>query len=376
MAKKQSSPWQKGRNALIVTIVTLLIWLYAESNTLKTDEIRVKIQFLAPTSSDLYLEIRDWTLVTIKYKCAAGQIETIEKLELNPLLLEVEAEGIRDGGIKTVDLKQAIANHSELAPHGVILESVIPESVSITVHRLAEHTMPIKINADAKISFSGKPTANPNTASVLLPESLLKRFSTEYLETRLALNATQLDDSRVGTPQTQTSLEIRLPGFLMDNLPSGFLPSISPTQTEVTFTIKNQNQKWHPDPPLPVRLMLLPEQAANFNFNIDSVDEFKDVGFSVPSDRFTEIRNSDVVLYVHIKANTLRKLTGPVQETFKTSWIAPLDFIIDEAPTSVNITITSKPTSPTVNTNIRGLGIGNKTARPPSSLSVSVKDNP
>ena len=177
MAKKPSSPWQKGRNALLVTIVTLLIWLYAEANTLKTDEIRIKIQFLSPTPSDLYLEIHDLTLVTINYKCAAGQIETIEKLELKPLLLEVEAGGIRDGSIKTVDLKQAIATHPKLAPHGVILESVIPESVSITAHRLTEHTLPIKINANAKISFSGKPTANPNTASILLPESLLKRFS-------------------------------------------------------------------------------------------------------------------------------------------------------------------------------------------------------
>ena len=355
MAKKQSSPWQKGRNALLVTIVTLLIWLYAEANTLKTDEIRIKIQFLSPTPSDLYLEIHDLTLVTIKYKCAAGQIETIEKLELKPLPLEVEAGGIRDGGIKTVDLKQAIATHPKLAPHGVILESVIPESVSITAHRLTEHTLPIKINANAKISFSGKPTANPNTASILLPESLLKRFPTEYLETRLALNATQLDESRVVTPQTETSLEVQLPKFLVDNLPSGFRPSISPTQTDVTFTIKNQNQKWHPDPPLPVRLLLLPEHAANFNFNIDSADEFKDVGFSVPSDRFTEIRNSDVMLYVHIKANTLSKLNGPVEETFKTSWIAPLDFIIDEAPTSVNITITPKHTPPAVNTNISTL---------------------
>lgn len=226
---RMAAVWNRIETVVIVSIVTVLIWLYAERESIRRGEIGAQIRLVAPAGQSLAIEPNRFS-VTIAYRCSTNQEQRLKNLLAQPLVLEVEADPA--DSFRFISLRDRITKESPLARLGIEIDNVTPEGLQISIVRLTTVRMPIQVDA-GDYQLAGPPTLDPQEAEVLLPLSAVPAASEQHLIVRLA------DVDRALQPGQ--SYRHRLPVVAPAQLPSP--TTITPQTVEVSFAIASEKKQ-------------------------------------------------------------------------------------------------------------------------------------
>jgi hypothetical protein len=224
-----TSAWERVESVVIVTAVTVLIWLYAERESIRRGELTAQVRLTAPVGQNLAIN-PDRFNVTIAYRCSTSQEQRLKNAVAVPLSLEVEADPA--DSFRFISLRERIIRTSPIAALGIEIDNVTPEGQQVSIVRLTTVRLPIKVIAD-DYELEGPPTIEPDEAEVQLPLSAAASAADQHLEVRLS----DVDQSlKPGQTYRQ-----RLPIVAPPQLPP---PSkITPQAAEVSFTIATQTEQ-------------------------------------------------------------------------------------------------------------------------------------
>ncbi|MGD9692822.1 MAG: hypothetical protein AB7G17_05510 [Phycisphaerales bacterium] len=330
------------RTLALTLVVTLLIWLYAEAESLTRVQHEAKITLVSAPDSLIARPVDGWSgtaRLTLEGG-AAALARAPRTFELRPGAVGVPT----DDGEHIVDLRVALRADPALAQSGLSLIAVEPPTVRIRV-RAMETITDLEIRPDlGAIDLASPATIEPARASVSLPRSLAQQLQTlqDGAHLRARPNAQALQGLREGQ-NSRVRVRLSLPPPLDD-------PDvvITPREADVSVTLRARTSKISL-PPVPVQTLLPPADAGRFRIVVGEEDRFlRDVSISGPSDIIQQIQSREwsVVAVVVLSTDDLEQRVGSKRAAFaliRDGMVTPLPPGVDAEATDTTIRLTIEP---------------------------------
>jgi hypothetical protein len=331
-----SSLWIFIRTVIVVTIVTGLVWLYAEGESLKSYSVEADVSFVAP-NANLQIKPDSARRVRITVKCS-----TSKKAELDRLLVAMPAGGIRlDLGDRgdapnwhvSASLRERLAKQFDKIG-GIVIESTQPETLEVDVERLVPITLPVRIES-GDIVLAAASTVDPQTVALSVPAAVVARLDSAFVEARLDLSKlanlppepSHTQQVPITVPEQWKRLGVTLP----------------PTIAKVTFSIRKQTETFVIKT-IPINLSGPPTSLAKYVVVFDDEQRLlRDVTVTGPHDTIEKIKQDPKLVRADLclTADELEKNEGkgPVKGTL--SITAPANVTFDP-PALVTYTVVAK----------------------------------
>ncbi len=217
-------------NYTLVTGVTLLIWLWAATETRDEDTASFRIELVGAagqvvTPSELTVHVKmEGSSLALERALHAARI---------PIRLTVGKELPSQTGVQRVKLIEVLDRNEAIAGTGVSLLSVDPIDLNIEIDTLVTATLPIEPVLPG-VELDGTVTVDPPQVQVRLPRRLRDHAGDE-LRVKASVPGQRLDRLKPGVPNTITAtLELppRLAGDPRVTLDRRF--------AEIKFTVKSR----------------------------------------------------------------------------------------------------------------------------------------
>ena len=319
MPFRDMKSWDMVRTALVATFVALLVWIWAEAESVSRKRISILVSLDADPRSEMVYRPEDaewtragniWTrAVTIEVEGAPSGIADAEALARSDLLLSFGQEGMprEPGPAKLVDLARAIPALNDFRRINVVIASVDPPFVPVEVRRMVQRELPVKVELARPMQLDGEPSASPSTVTIRLPDTLADKL-TDGLQPVALVSAEELDRVR-GDTRTVNGL-VRLPASLGPVDSSQI--DIRPEVVSVSLRVRREVDSFRL-PAVPVWFSLPPTEDGA-KWTIDVLDSFvNDVTVSGPADLVSRIRSGEVVIkaLIELATDDLNKTVQP-----------------------------------------------------------------
>ena len=342
------SSWRSAvANGIVITFVSLLLWLWAAGQTRETATVQLLVRFTTAEPESSLVQPMEALPVEVELQGSRRDLErATDRLSGTTLTLRTGRDGVpATPGSYLVDLATAIGRSEEIEQAGVGAVGTSPTSVSITVLETVTLEATI-VPAIPGVQLTGEPLLEPAKAEVNLPKSLAAALGPDpRIEAFVA--PTQLSALGSGG-RHRVDATLRVPEALE---PQAKLVRIRPEKARVTFTIRSRSSV--------ATLRLVPVQIAGppadldgYRVTLEPDDAFlRDVEVTGPSEtiRALEEGRERIFAFVHLSADDLaRRVTRKRIDL----WMLP-------AGVTVNRIGESQDTSPIVR-----MTIGDRAARP------------
>lgn len=321
---------------IVVTVITVLIWLYAEGAIVETfPRQRVTIEFVGPGNTPVAIEpatVRP--LVT--FRSSGPTFQKFKELTNDtPLTITLEPEDDPQQQIDITErLEQALFNDL-----GIALDEVDPGIETVTVRRLVTRQLPIDVITTG-LDLKGTPGVEPPYVTIELPENLAELLERQSAFIRLD-EAVGNNPPAPGVPES-LSLAIELPPGIV-----GRWTTTDINQAQVSFTIDKVDAT--------LTLASVPLEfliPTNFPFTIETENNeriINDVELTGPSDTLTKIENGDIEVQAVLRFNNAAALT-PGKRTVDITFITPPGVTTRKLP-QINVILTPKSEPAATNSN-------------------------
>lgn len=171
------------RTFLIVSVVTMLVWLFAESRTLRVETLTmpVAIEQGGRTLIFRFASDTEWQgLVDIEFAGPTGLLDSLRAPALEGIVLELGDELPGEPGVRTIDLRDAIRRDQLFLDSGVTIRRVMPETVVLEIDRLESVRVPVEVDLTG-IETSGPVTVEPPEVEVRLPAVFRDRLPSKVI---------------------------------------------------------------------------------------------------------------------------------------------------------------------------------------------------
>lgn len=325
---KKGALLESLETVLVVTVITMLIWLYAEGETIQTEEREIQVRFVAPTtglaitvsgqepgtttvriSATLQASRGDWDRITEWVRS-----ETVE--------IEVNAPETADEE-QTLNLLEAL-NRSPLAEVHAFVKEVSPQSVTVRVQKLVTVEMGLRIDPGELELTADEPTFSPDTIEVQLPTEDARMVEDFHLKLVARLDKIDADTLKEDTHNV-VSVELSLPPELQ-NRPHIKLARES---VDVTFLVDKLTEEIQRDR-VQVRLTISDEITGLYQIQIDpDTQRFITVTLRGPKEAINRIKEEPDL----VRAQIILKLSDLQDDA---SHAAPLYIDVPEGVTVVS----------------------------------------
>jgi hypothetical protein len=322
------------RTFAVVTVITLMIWVYAEGENVKLHTLDVDIALVPAGSEPLSITPRQVPGVRLTVRCSAEKFAQLESRTRNdPVAVPVGAR--RKEPRRMISLKEPIATRSIVSELGINLVDVQPESVEATIEHAQVVSLPVQVVVDG-VQLSGEPTVDVTSVPVHVPLSLVKALEGRKLEARIA-------------PARLASLPVNVPHTLTVSLtpPEPLVPvaeTLSLPEVKVTLTIRSQSASVTL-PSVPVWQSSPPAAMTRFNLELDRENEFlRDVTLTGPAEAIELIRKGEtkVVANLRLTGEELEKLAGKDAGSANVVLTLPPGVVASPAPGAVTFKVTRR----------------------------------
>ena len=237
---------QKIQTYVFVAVITVLIWLYAESSTLQKRTIYPGIEFVAPVGRELFIEPkRPAKSVSVQIKGPVSQLDHLDGLiDPGPITFALPDNPDSADPRQKVDLRKELTAYLAENTPGITVIDVDPEESVVRVERYQTRTLPIGVRTDGEVQFTGAPLLDPSEATIKLPASLVQWLRDDS-QIIARLTSDMLARSEVGQESIET-VPLAAPF-------EGKSITITPKNAVVTFTIDEKTRKITLKP-IPIRL--------------------------------------------------------------------------------------------------------------------------
>jgi len=288
------------RNIIVITLVTVLIWLFAEAESLRPLQSTTEIVLSVPAQSSRTIDLArtervgDPTVVLpdsrirvlVDLDGASTAIDAAERVLRKPLVLTPDSPGVpRASGEHTILLREVLREHPELRSLAVTIRKCDPEEVRIIIDEMESRQLPIALDIPAS-ELDGPPELRPATATIRGPKSLLKRLTPESAAMlRIAPEAIAL--LARGRKQPLASVPLTVPGVLAGVQHITF----SPATADVGLTLRPQERSVSLVT-VPVHIRLAPGELDRWDIQISPQDRFlTDVTLTGPIDAIKAVED-------------------------------------------------------------------------------------
>lgn len=300
-------PVQAIKTFVLVTIVTLLIWVYAESESLRTEDVAAAVGFSPPHPDGRAAWLvgsPDRTSVEIKLRLegATAAIAALRSQLHSAILLTPGVELPQEAAEHSIDLRTALRANSLFARSGVTIAEVTPATLIVRVDEMTTRQLPVRVELPPGTETVGPPDIQPGLVTITLPSALGPIGGEPVLAT--------LDRSSLA-PLTPGRLE-RIPGVPLQP-PAAIrgqpLVTMDPKVATVTITLRDKTASLDL-PTVPVQIKISPVVFAEWEVDIPQDGRFlRNVRVTGPSDLIAQVRDGKlpVIAYVSLTPEDLTK---------------------------------------------------------------------
>jgi len=265
---------------IVVTVVTLTIWLYAEAESLGARTETAAVEFSAGSSSDLEVAVTDneWNgQVRVQLSGSRSALERARNALESRVVVQAGTLGLPDADSDTrLKLIEVLRRYEPLAGTGVTIESADPPHVGVQVRRLIVAQAPIRAEVPG-VQIAGDITLNPDRAELRVPERLWAEIGAglQIVARPTAEQLTQLPAS--GAVSIAVTLAAP-PGVQLRTTRATLNFSVKSTLATGTFAV-------------PIQILLPSVELNDWVVSIDGGNDFIDVEVSAPADYIERLRS-------------------------------------------------------------------------------------
>jgi hypothetical protein len=294
---EQRTLWGHIRTFLIVTLITVMVWLLAESRMVMARSVEAQIALIpADSAGGGSLVVRQngngpqIRTVSIHVEGSTAGLDRFARVLQNRVELRVGREIPAKPGVHVLDLQSILRQSSDFAVHGLTITEVSPDSISVEVDELETREFPIRVNMPAGIDIDGAPRAEPASVRIVAPSRKLAEIAAQVATVQIdQADIEQLTPGRIDT----------IPGVIVDIegvARTDWETTIDPGQVDVLVTLRSQTQRYVIDR-MPIQILMSPGEVGDWRVEIDEADkDWVNVEIAGPADGIDQLRSGDSVL--------------------------------------------------------------------------------
>ncbi len=216
---------------LIVTLVAVLIWAWAASETRERKSLNAaSVRFttsnpsnwtIAPSSTPVQLNVEGPTVA----------VQRVERLLRRPIDIPVPATA----GRQAIDLAAQLRDLDSIRETGATIVATDPATIDVELDQIDRITVPVKPNFPG-VTTDGEIVVQPREVTVSLPHTLREQLRGDFA-VEAFLDRGQLDGLAPGEPQVKEA-RLRLPETLIGANTSDV--RFNPSVVTVRFTIRSR----------------------------------------------------------------------------------------------------------------------------------------
>lgn len=295
-------------NIILVTLVTLLIWIYAESESLRTEDFAATVVITSPPGSGRGVWIvdspgRPTMEIKLRLEGGAAAIDALRRQLHTSIPLTPGGELPKDPGQHAIDLRTALRASPVFAKSGVTIAEATPSTVSVLVDELISKQLPVRVDLPIGTETVGPPEVQPGLATIILPRTLEAALGD--LPVLASLDHASLAPLTPGRLERVPGVPLLAPAAVRDQP----FVSIEPRAATVTVTLRDQTA-FIDLATVPVQIRISPVAYAEWDVDIPQDSRFlRDVKVTGPSDLIAQIREGKlpVIAYISLTPEDLER---------------------------------------------------------------------
>ena len=264
-----------ARNVIFVIVITCLVWLFAEAESLRTLQSPAEVVFFTEAGSDLAIDVPDAPDVSggklrvrLELEGAATAIDKAERILRRPLMFSPGMDGVpREAGDRLIRLHDALRLHPDLRALGITIRKIDPQDVRVIVEQMETRQIKVATTIDPD-EVDGIVEIRPATVSVRLPKSQAAKL-TESSAAMARLDADVMRSLARGRRQLIPGVALTLPSEIAASPHT----SIDPPVADVSLTLKLQTRSITLAS-VPVHVRLAPGELSKWDVEVPEQDRF------------------------------------------------------------------------------------------------------
>lgn len=275
--------WQKAMTYALVTILTALVWLYAEAENVKVhEENAVEIMIVGAKNQSIDIGRPQPLRVSVQFRCASGQISELRQLRQKPFHINVAD---MEAGEQSIELKARLALVQRIADLGVAVESVDPSRIRATITNLTPVEMEIVAASDGQTLEA---VVDPPKARVLVPS---RRANSASGITLIAnVDPRSLADLAEGE-HLISGVPVTVPAYLREEKMLDL-----PSTVDVRVTVRTQERTISRSVPI----YILDPPLVHADFQIVPEDQSVTVDLTGPVETIDRIDRNDIKVWAEL----------------------------------------------------------------------------
>jgi hypothetical protein len=293
--KFRTSP-QELWTIVLVTIVTVLIWVWAAGETReRKDPLNATVHFTVPDPENWVIRPEQQSIVIV-IEGSQLALRRAQELLTEPLVISVPGKV----GRQTIILPERVRQHDELRATGVSIITVDPQQMSIELDQIERFAVPVKPNLPG-VQTEGEIVVDPPEVMIAVPNQLRSRFG-EGFAVEALIERAELDRMQPGVPHTQ-EVRVRLPdGSAANDV------RVTPGRVKMTFTIRSRTRDIQLGT-VRVQVTGPPEDAELYTVEIEP-RQLNNVTITADSDLVRRIQNNEVPVIAMLHLGSREKEAG------------------------------------------------------------------
>ncbi len=288
------------RTAIAVIGITLLVWLFAESESLRPLQASAELVFDNDPSGDRTLDLAGQSAgatlparvrILVDFEGSAVAIDAAERALRRPLSITPTSEGVpRTPGDHSLNMSEIVRSYPDLRGLAITLRKCDPAEVRITVDELTTRTVPVVFDVPQS-ELDGVPEVRPPSIQVRGPRAALERLTQADTATITLTPEAQATLVR-GRKQSLASLPLRPPAALT-GVPH---VQLTPATADAAFTLRAA-ERTITVATVPVHLRIAPGELSKWEITIPEQDRFlTDVTFTGPPQAVRTIEDKSITV--------------------------------------------------------------------------------
>lgn len=275
----RSKGWQRVRTALVALVLAGLIWVLAESQTLRSQSVRIQAAVLGPEAAPGASVVRvgagqGWN-GTIEVELLGSSVRTaelVDRLRAPVTLLLGRELGALEPGRQTIDLREALRRAEVFVDSGVTIDAVSPAELIVEVDVLEAVDAPVRVVVEgADVELDGPASAVPASVRALVPRgAVLDRADSLDLPVHVVamVSDEEVEALPAGREATLVSIPVRLPGALGE---SAWGVVFDPGAVDVRLRVRGRLERLVVER-VPVEVRVAPAELGRWRVEIPPAD--------------------------------------------------------------------------------------------------------
>ena len=224
----------------IVSVITLLVWVFAEGESLGTTSVTLEVR-LVSDAPNLIVDLGEgesWNgTVEVRLEGPTARLDEVRALLRRPEAIELTTRelGTQSGAVR---LAEVLRRHPVFRGSGVTIVDTDPKVVRIEVIRLVEREAKVVVDPDG-VALRGLAQAEPSTLVIKMPEDLSEQ-TPDPLELVVRLRGEMVQGLTPGQAQTIFNIPVELPESLREH--ADRILGLKPVNVRLTLAVRTETR--------------------------------------------------------------------------------------------------------------------------------------